>query len=191
MRAVNLLPREGTGERSRPQAPTLVGVIGAVLVTGILCATFLGKSGEVAQQREALQLAQAELAAIPPPPPVQQAEPQFKQARDARLTAVSDALGRRMGWDGVLRRFSQVLPDDVWLTSLSVQSPLSTGGSGAFLLTGYSYSHDAVARLLSRLAVIPDLEGVQLQRSEQTKLQNRRVVTFSVAATLRSPEAPA
>jgi Tfp pilus assembly protein PilN len=205
MRAVNLLPGDQSGERSRPQAPVLVGVIGSVLVTGLVCAGFLMKSGEVTQQREALRLADAELASIPPPPVVEDAQPQLKEVRDTRLAAVSAALGRRVTWDGVLRRFSQVLPEDVWLTTLSVQSPVSgtagttpvtgstaiEGAGGSFILSGYSYSHDAVARLLARLAVVPDLVGVQLQRSEQTKLQGRLVVTFSIQASLRKPEAAA
>lgn len=204
MRAVNLLPNDNARERSRPQAPVLVGVIGSVIVTGLVCAGFLMKSGEVSQQKEALRLAEAELASIPPAPVVESAQPQLKEVRDTRLAAVSAALGRRVTWDGVLRRFSQVLPNDVWLTTLSVQSPVSgaggapttgstaiEGAGGMFVLSGYSYSHDAVARLLARLAVVPDLVGVQLQRSEQTKLQGRDVVTFSIQASLRKPEAAA
>jgi Tfp pilus assembly protein PilN len=202
MRAVNLLPSEHFGERSRPQAPVLVGVIGAVLVTGLVCAGFLMKSGEVAQQTEALRLAETELAAVPPPPALEDAQPQLKAVRDTRLAAVSTALGRRVTWDGVLRRFSQVLPEDVWLTTLSVQSPVTgsagapatgaiAGAGGSFILSGYSYSHDAVARLLARLGVVPDLVGVQLQRSEQTKLDGRDVVTFSIQASLRNPETAA
>jgi len=200
MRAVNLLPNDNARERKGTQLPTLIGVVGAVLVTGLVCASFLMKSSEVTQQREALRLAEAELAAIPPVPVVEAATPQLKQVRDTRLTAVSAARGRRVTWDGVLRRFSQVLPADVWLTTLSVQSPLAAGGAsavpgavvspgGSFLLSGYSYSHDAVARLLSRLAVVPDLADVQLQRSELAKLEGRDVVSFSIQASLTAPGA--
>jgi Tfp pilus assembly protein PilN len=199
MRAVNLLPGDAGRDRAKPQAPLLVGVVGAVAVTALVCGGFLMKSSEVRRQQETLRLAQAELAAIPPAPVVVQAEPELKQARDTRLAAVSTALGRRMTWDAVLRRFSQVLPGDVWLTSLSVASPL-TGAPGAppaaaptgpttggmFLLSGYSYSHDAVARLLARLSAVPDLTEVQLQRSEQTKLEGRDVVTFSIQAIMRA-----
>ena len=208
MRAVNLLPSDTGRERSRPQAPVLVGVVGTVLVTALVCSGFLMKSGEVAQQQEALRLAEAELASIPPAPAIEQAEPELKQVRDARLTAVASALGRRVTWDGVLRRFSQVLPADVWLTTLSVQSPVGPAGAapapppvpGAapsaaaathFIMSGYSYSHEAVARLLARLAVVPDLTSVQLQRSELSKLDGRDVVSFSIQAGLRVPGAAA
>ena len=193
MRAVNLLPNDNTRERSAPQTPVLVGVVGSVLVTALVCGGFLMKSGEVNQQREALRLAEVELASIPPAPVVEQAAPKLKQVRDARLAAVSAALDRRVTWDGVLRRFSQVLPEDVWLTTLSVTSPLVGGVpgasgelvGGAFMLGGYTYSHDAVARLLARLAVVPDLVGVELQRSELMDLAGRDVVSFNIKASLR------
>lgn len=193
MRAVNLLPRDSGQERRRPQAPALIGVVGTVLVTGMVCSAFLMKSSEVQQQQRALDLAERELAAIPPPAPVEQAAPQLQQVRDTRLTAVSSALSRRVTWDRVLRRFSQVLPDDVWLTTLSVSSPLSATvaatpgapGGGGFLLNGFSYSHDSVARLLARLGVVPDLANVQLQRSSVSKVEGRDVVTFSIQATIR------
>ena len=36
---------------------------------------------------------------------------------------------------------------------------------GAFAITGRTYSHDGVARLLSRLSVVPNLELVKLEKS--------------------------
>src|SRR5207247_10795231 len=39
------------------------------------------------------------------------------------------------------------------------------GGTVQFIMQGRTYSHDGVARLLSRLQVVPDLTNVQLQSS--------------------------
>ena len=80
-----------------------------------------------------------------------------------------------------------MLPDDVWLATLSAKAPVSssvpiapapaaagtTVAATQFTLDGYTYSHPAVARLLSRLAVIPDLVNVQLQQSTLTKVGHR------------------
>jgi len=41
------------------------------------------------------------------------------------VTALSAALTSRVAWDRVFREFSLVLPDDVWLTTLSAKSPIS------------------------------------------------------------------
>jgi Tfp pilus assembly protein PilN len=108
----------------------------------------------------------------------------------------------------VLREFALVLPDDVWLENLTAAAPTpatattatlsapssSTTGSLAaaeqgFTIEGYTYSHDAVARLLTRLAVIPDLEQVQLMTSEQGKINDRPIVHFKISANVRAPGA--
>ena len=85
----------------------------------------------------------------------------------ARVTAVSGALQRRVSWDRVLRELSMVLPSDVWLTTLTAKAPQSAiltvpaapPAPGAtptgLVIGGYTYSQDAVARLLSRLAGRP------------------------------------
>jgi len=123
--------------------------------------------------------------------------------KTARVTALNAALSRRIAWDRVLREFALVLPDDVWLLNMSAQAPTSAaasasdssstssssapalGGQLGFNIEGYTYSHDAVARLLTRLSVIPDLEQVQLVTSERTKLGNRNVIHFRITANVR------
>jgi Tfp pilus assembly protein PilN len=137
---------------------------------------------------------------IPKPAVVEEpgASLQLAGEESARLTALSSALAERVAWDRVLRQFALVLPDDVWLTSLNATAPgVSPGATAAappaapgatptgFAISGYTYSHEAVARLLSRLAVIPDLENVQLQRSAVTA-GNSRVVEFTIVAAVRN-----
>jgi hypothetical protein len=57
-----------------------------------------------------------------------------------------------------------------------------------FTLDGYTYSHPAVARLLSRLAVVPDLVNVQLQQSMLTKVAgDAQAVHFVIVADVRQP----
>jgi Tfp pilus assembly protein PilN len=110
----------------------------------------------------------------------------------------------------VFREFALVLPDDVWLLTLSATAPVTAAtaptpaastsssssdpstslvGTLGFNIEGYTYSHDAVARLLTRLAVVPDLEQVQLLTSEQAKLGARNVIHFTIAANVRAPGA--
>ena len=84
-------------------------------------------------------------------------------------------------------------PDDVWLTTLSAKSPISpltnVSTSGAapsqFMVTGRTYSHDGVARLLSRLQVVPDLINVQLLSSSLSTVAGHDVVEFSIAADIK------
>jgi hypothetical protein len=73
-------------------------------------------------------------------------------------------------------------------SSASTGTP-ALGGTLGFNIEGYTYSHDAVARLLSRLSVVPDLEQVQLVTSERAKLGNRTVIHFRIGANVRAPGA--
>jgi len=158
---------------------------------------FMMGSGKIAAQQRKLDDLNRRFAALPPAPPGPSSEQQqLAGEQSARVAALSSALASRVSWDRVFREFSLVLPDDVWLTQLSAKSPISpatnaasNGGSTApseFLISGRTYSHDGVARLLSRLQVVPDLTNVQLVSSTLSKLGNLDVVEFSIAADIKS-----
>jgi Tfp pilus assembly protein PilN len=194
MRAVNLLPRDDRRGASREQSPAVLGaVIGAVVVTAILAAWFLTSSAGVADNQERLDAVEAQLAATPVPPPTAPGASQLEQQKNARIAALSTALSGRLAWDRVLREVSLVLPDEVWLTSLSAQAPTaaaSATSTAGFTINGSTYSHDGVARLLSRLSVVPHLSNVQLQHSSTTATQSgRKVVEFTINATVKAPGA--
>jgi Tfp pilus assembly protein PilN len=189
VRAVNLLPRDD-GRPKGPSArnnPTLVGgVAGAVLLTAILAAWFLTASGGVANNQKRHDAAEAELAATPVPPPTSPGASALEQEKNARIAALASALGGRLAWDRVLRELSLVLPDDVWLTQLSAQAPTPATTGAAFSISGKTYSHDGVARLLARLALVPHLTAVQLQHSTKaTSETGRRIVEFTINATVK------
>jgi len=201
VRAINLLPRDGDLYGQKTPWVVLGPVIGAVLIASLLSVLFLSASGAVKSRRAELAELQATLAAIPTPSlDKQQMEATLAADKQLRVTALNGALSRRIAWDRVFREFSLVLPDDVWLKSVSAKAPVSsstttpvtpaTGGSVAatgFILDGYTYSHAAVARLLARLAVVPDLSNVQLQQSTLAKTATSQVVHFQIAADVRYP----
>jgi Tfp pilus assembly protein PilN len=196
MRAVNLLPRDH-GQRTikKESLPFLVGGCSGLLVLAVLGATFMMGSGKIASQQRKLDDLNRQFQALPPPPPgPSAAQQQLAGEQSARVSALTTALSSRVSWDRVFREFSLVLPDDVWLTSLTAKSPISpatnassTAGStqpSMFTIQGRTYSHDGVARLLSRLQVVPDLTNVQLISSTRSKVGNQPVVEFTIAADL-------
>jgi Tfp pilus assembly protein PilN len=192
VRAVNLIPRD---DRRRGRAtliernnPILVGgVAGIVVMTAILAAWFLTASAGVADNQKRRDAAQSELSATPVPPPTTPGTSELEQQKNSRIAALSTALAGRLAWDRVLRELSLVLPDDVWLTSLSGQAPGAAGGTAGFTINGQTYSHDGVARLLARLAVVPELTGVQLQHSAMSTSQTgRKVVEFAINASMKA-----
>jgi Tfp pilus assembly protein PilN len=198
MRAVNLLPRDhGQRTLKKESLPVLVGACSAVLVLAVLGAMFMMGSGKIAAQQRKLDDLNRRFNALPPAPPGPSALQQaLAGEQSARVTALTAALTNRVAWDRVFREFSLVLPDDVWLTQLSAKSPISpatnaasesgTGTPSEFTISGRTYSHDGVARLLSRLQVLPDLTNVQLVSSALSKVGTQSVVEFSIAADIKS-----
>jgi Tfp pilus assembly protein PilN len=189
MRAVNLLPRDLPRPASRQKNPVAVGgLVAGLVATAILAAVFLTVSAGVADHRERLDAAQAKLDATPVPPPTDNSAATLEQERTQRVVALSTALGKRVAWDRVLRELSLVLPDDVWLATLSAKAPGDAAAPAGFTITGKTYSHDGVARLLARLAVVPHLTAVQLQHSSLTPSEaGRPVVDFSIVAAVKAP----
>jgi Tfp pilus assembly protein PilN len=196
MRAVNLLPRD-QGQRtiSKESLPVVVGGCAGLLVLAVLGAMFMMGSGKLASQQRKLDDLNRQFQALPPPPPgPTAAQQQLAGEQSARVSALTTALSSRVSWDRVFREFSLILPEDVWLTSLSAKSPISpatnassTGGStvpSMFTIQGRTYSHDGVARLLSRLQVVPDLTNAQLISSTRSKVGNQPVVEFTIAADI-------
>lgn len=198
MRAVNLLPRDhGARTIKKESLPVLVGGCSAVLVLAVLGALYMMGSGNIAAQQAKLDDLNRHFQALPPPPPGPTAAQQaLAGEQSARVSALTAALANRVSWDRVFREFSLILPDDVWLTQLSAKSPISpatnastastTGTPSEFTITGRTYSHDGVARLLSRMQVISDLTNVQLVSSSVTKVGKQDVVEFSIAADIKS-----
>lgn len=204
MRAINLLPRDDV-RRGRPQKSqwiVLIPVVLAVLLAAVLSAMFLSASGTVKDKQAELATLQSELAAIPTPD-ASRVKTQTALAADkqARVTALSGALSRRVAWDRVFRELSLVLPNDVWLATIAAKAPVpsssavvppaaapgATVAATGFTLDGFTYSHPAVARLLSRLAVVPDLVNVQLQQSTMQKVGTGTAVHFVIVADVRRP----
>lgn len=190
MRAVNLLPRDSQRSSLKPTAPVLTGVVGAIVVTTALCAGFLLQSAKVAEKRNELDAARAELALVPPPAPQQvDTGAGLLVEEAARVTALQAAITGRIAWDRILREVSLVLPKDVWLSTMSLTAPVPGEGDAVrqFSISGNAYSHEGVARLLSRIALIPDLANVQLGNSNRLTPGMESTVTWGIVARIREP----
>ena len=235
MRAVNLLPREES--RRSGLALTLqeqLVLAAPLLAIAIVLAGFLLANAKVGSEKRTVSGLQQDLSALPKPkhPVVNQT---LVGQHGDRVAALASALSGRVAWDRILREISSILPEDVWLTSLTVQSPGATassptpgasassstpgsetpsttpaatppasttsgppststpsaGGTRPLTIDGYTYSQEGVARFMARLAVIPELADVTLQKSSLTGVSGRNVVDFAIQADLRGPGAGA
>lgn len=197
-RAINLLPREDEKTRSaRLSLPGVaVGLVGVLVVGGLAFFTVYERARLTERQGD-LEDLQAQAAAIETPEDVGEPDSGAELTGEAlgRVSALTGALGERVAWDRLLREISLTLPDDVWLESLSTTQAggttdpatgLTQPGAGVptLSITGYAVTQAGVAQLMARLAVIPQLSGVQLQSSTVVELGGENVLQFTVVATL-------
>jgi Fimbrial assembly protein (PilN) len=197
MRAVNLIPSDSLRTtRSAPSPVALTAAVTGAVVIVIVAGANLVESSRVSSAQKALNAAQLALASTPPPPtttPAVTPPPDAVAAQvQPRLSAVSQALGSRIAWDRILREFSLVLPSDIQVDALTLTQPpagSATTSATGLTLSGDTYSYDAVARLVSRLALIPDLTNVQLSNTAV----NQGAVQFSITAGVKggAPTTPA
>lgn len=212
MRAVNLLPREPKRLRKRSGVAFQLALVSPLVVGSLLAAGYLLTSSKVNDRKGTLQALRDELAELPSPAPQAPSNPELVAQRDQRISALATALQGRVAWDRILGKVSAVLPDDVWLSSLSTQaapapapttttqttteagettttttSPTSPAPAPMTALTiiGSTYSQESVARFLSRLAVIPELQDVKLVQSAQTTASGQGIVSFTIQATVK------
>jgi Tfp pilus assembly protein PilN len=203
MRAFNLLPGEEAAERTTRVglAQVLVALLGLLVVAG-LGTGYLFMSGSVADKQAQVDDLRIQLADldVPSEAPADEGEDDVPLASDAeaRTAALAGALTGRVAWDRVLREVTLVVPEDVWFTTVTAASPDAAAADGtapaatpvegagdSLTIAGTARSQEAVARLLARLGVIPELTAVQLQ-SSVAELQESGASTFlfTIVATV-------
>ena len=217
MRAVNLLPRE----EARPgldstRIPLLAAGGAVVLVTlaGFLLAHSASKSASTTRAEEAS--VRALIARLPKTRTPALSTGAIAQERSQRIAALTIAMRDRIALDKLLRNVSLVLPRDAWLTGFKAAAPAASTSTGSspsgastpspsaadqgVTIEGATYSQEAVARVLARLALIPALADVELTSSAfvdpsssggqpqvetKKKTKTKRVVAFTITASVR------
>lgn len=198
MKAVNLLPADykqvrqaslGSGLSKHPVA--VGGTAAAVVVAALLGLSYQSASHSVKTNQTQLDAINAQVAALAQP-----ATSASQSVRD-RINQVTTADATRMSWDGFMTKLARVLPEDVWLSTMSVQetapvAPSTTGTPApapapvpgvaptGFSVTGYTYSQTSVARLMRRLSMLPWLSDVSLQSSSETVVGTHSVFQFTI-----------
>lgn len=210
MRAVNLLPRDaGQAKSLRNEDPAVVvgSAVGLIVLIALSLGFFVAHSAAGAQERKLttarielgkLSLVKRPVLTAPKPKRPIIPIPAVTGQETALMQAVSGAMATRIAWDRILREFSLVVPDDVTITTMNLTAPsnlpVQPGAATAatpqgLVLIGTAYSHDSVARLLSRLMLIPDLSDVTLT-SSTAQLTGGTGVQFNIVANVKGAPVP-
>ncbi len=186
MRPVNLIPPEDRrGEkaplRSGPASYLIVAVLGVALLAVTLVVLtnnqITDRKTEVATLQSQVSAAQAQAKRL-------QSFADFAALQQARQETVSSLATSRFDWERVLRELAIVIPDDVWLTSMTASasgeasssgsSTTSSGSSSTTTIEGPSLDihgcatgHDAVAGFLAALRDVDGVTRVAVLSSDQ------------------------
>jgi Tfp pilus assembly protein PilN len=180
VQAVNLLPeyaragRKWTAVGSELNARKILqlgggaAIVGALLMSGL----YFKERSTVTDKKSQLNTAQAHLVAQEArAKPIQDAQ----AANAAKLAAFRAVTGTRVHWDSTMGDLARTIPTGVHLSSMSAGS----GAAGStFTIAGQANSHDRVALLLDRLAVLPWLSGITLGSSSRAG----NSVSFTITA---------
>jgi Tfp pilus assembly protein PilN len=195
MRAFNLLPKEDLGgeKQKGPALAQVLVALAAIVALAGLGSFYLFTNASLRDKRDTADDLRIELAGLQEStnPARAAGERGLENEKATRSVAVGSALGDRVAWDRLLRDLSLVLPEDVYVTSLTAQSPTAsaptvsasaTGTTTNFAITGSTTEQKSVALLLSRLAILPELTSVQLVSSVRAEGKD---VLFTINASVR------
>jgi Tfp pilus assembly protein PilN len=191
MMRINLLPPEIL-ERRRAERRigyvVLAAIAVAVVLAGVWAFSYFrleAKRQELASIQQQVQAAQAQaqqLAVF---------EERASQLEARRAIAAQAFAGKR-DWAKLLDELSLVLPDDVWLQTLTA------GETEGLSITGYAVDtpndtpdvgHKSIAKTLVRLADLDQLSDVWLTTSSKVLFLEQDAIQFSITAKVDAPPA--
>jgi Tfp pilus assembly protein PilN len=181
MRAVNLIPSDVAGGGGASAGPVLLlGGLAALLALVTLHVltgnTVEQRKSELTSVHRQVTVAQAQAEATRP-------YREFAALARARVETVRQLGSARFDWQRAFADLATVIPEDVWLSSLTgTVAPgvsVSGGDSGgasdlrsaipnpAIEIIGCTVAHESVVRLISRLRLLRDVQRVSLADSSK------------------------
>jgi Tfp pilus assembly protein PilN len=188
LRPANLIPPEQRKGRFVPGAARPRRAVGVYLLLAGLGFALLGvtalvlTSNKVNDHKEQIGRLQREEASAKSAADALRPYGNFAQMQRARIATVKSLVGTSFNWERVMRSLTRTLPSDAWLVSFkgSVSPDVTIeGGEGAasglrnetqspaIELVGCTYSHRAVARMMTRMRNLDGVTQVVLGDSER------------------------
>jgi Tfp pilus assembly protein PilN len=186
VRPVNLIPldeRRGSARAPGASSGVRVYIVLGALGAALLCVLALvltqnkinSRSSELAEVQAKGQGLKQVADALRP-------YGQFADLQQARKTEIAALASSRFDWEHSLRQLSRAIPSNVWIINLAATlSPdveVDSGGGGgdlasmrekteapAFAITGCTFSHRTVARMMVRMQNLDEVTRVRFAKS--------------------------
>lgn len=188
MPQINLLPPEYRARR-RGRRIVRIAVAAGVAVLLFLGMVLLIQRGTISNEEDELQRLQDQAAQLRTQVAALQEFGDLKNQIDEKEQALSVALENDIAWSKFLNDLSLIIPDDSWLTNLSLssapgQAPSGEQSFGTTSFQGFVFDFPGLAGWLTRTAQIDGLTFVYLTNGTAQELSGQEVVTFGANANL-------
>lgn len=173
---LNLMPERFQREReSRSRRRALFGIpligLAVVVLLYILLALQEGQATLAARNAE------QSLAPLRSPALRVQEMQQEAETLERQRDELAAVLGQRRQWTTLMLDIGRIIPQDSWLTTMTLDASTMT-------LTGLALRLRSVASFTQDLALIPGVTSVQLQSLQEVVSAGRPVTQFNITAKL-------
>ncbi|PZS29406.1 MAG: hypothetical protein DLM59_12840 [Pseudonocardiales bacterium] len=180
---VNLIPTEIAERRTlrRVQAGLGAGGVAAVAIVVVL---LLLAMASVSSAKQHLAAAKSENANVQGKVAGLQNVVRTFTLVDQAHGALRDAAGGEILWSTYFTDLTLRIPDNVWLTKVTVASAVTPGGVAEITFEGAALSHDDVARWLDSIAKERGWSNPYFSKSDEKLIGLRKTYTFASTVTV-------
>lgn len=155
-------------------------------VSGLGLVAVLVVGGQVMSTRSQVEAADRELEKLRPIIAEMEADQRERSVLLPKLTTLTEAQQQTRRWFGMMEGFKRAVPEQTWLTNVSVER---TPDTQTLKLNGVTVNQSRVGETMYRLSQQPDFyKKVDLRYTQTLNSQTQNSVEFELAAQLNLPE---
>ena len=102
---------------------------------------------------------------------------QDKKKLEKKLNLIKDMKSRQKGPANLLSAISRIIPEEVWLTSLSTKGY-------QLILEGMSLTANSIAHFMKNLESATELNQIELDKITQTTIVDKKIKKFKITCTI-------
>jgi type IV pilus assembly protein PilN len=182
---VNLLPPEIAEKRRARKIQAGLGGAVALSVVGVAAGYLMAHSSATNAKSE-LTDAQADTARLQAQVAQYAGDESLRSQLAAEQGMLTAAMGSEVQWSHYLNDLTLRIPDNVWVTQMTISQGAQAApgaaavpGIGSISVTGTAFTHDDVATWLDSLAKEKGYTNPYFSNSAETFIGERRVVNFT------------
>lgn len=183
---VNLLPPEIADKRRARKLQAGMGAAVAVSIVGV-AAVYLMAHSSANSAKSDLANSQADTSRLQTQVAQYAGDESLRSQLNAEHAMLATAMGPEIQWSHYLNDLTLRIPDNVWVTNVTINTgasaPAAGGtqnpGIGSVNVAGTAFTHDDVATWLDSLAKEKGYANPYFSNSAESFIGSRRVVNFT------------